>query len=94
MEEPDSDDDMQVDQSTEIDNQPKNLFKCDQPMSGHYNLSAFITHLGTSVHAGHYVCHIKKGDRWIYFNDAKVAETPEPPFGKGFVYVLSKKIWA
>jgi len=50
----------------------------------------FITHLGTSVFAGHYVCHIKKDQKWIYFNDAKVAETPEPPFGKGFIYVLSK----
>jgi ubiquitin carboxyl-terminal hydrolase 5/13 len=47
--------------------------------------------LGASVHAGHYVCHIKKGKDWIYFNDAKVAQCPEPPFGKGFVYIFEKK---
>jgi uncharacterized UBP type Zn finger protein len=43
-------------------------------------MQSFITHLGSSVHAGHYVCHIRKGvndgdveQKWVYFNDAKVA---------------------
>ena len=75
-----------------MDTQPKNLFKCDSPLNGQYALRGFITHLGTSVFAGHYVCHIKKDQKWIYFNDSKVAETPEPPFGKGFIYILSKKL--
>ena len=75
-----------------MDTQPKNLFKCDSPLNGQYALQGFITHLGTSVFAGHYVCHIKKDQKWIYFNDSKVAETPEPPFGKGFIYILSKKL--
>lgn len=92
IEEPDSDEEMQVDQSSQMDNQPNNLFKCDQPLNGQYSFQSFITHLGTSVFAGHYVCHIKKDDKWIYFNDAKVAETPEPPFGKGFIYLMSKKL--
>jgi len=75
-----------------MDNQPNNLFKCDQLLNGQYSFQSFITHLGTSVFAGHYVCHIKKDDKWIYFNDAKVAEPPEPPFGKGFIYLMSKKL--
>ena len=90
MDEPDSDDEMQVDQSSQMDNQPKNLFKCEHPEHGQYGLQGFITHLGTSVFAGHYVCHIKKDNKWIYFNDVKVAETTEPPFGKGFIYLFSK----
>jgi ubiquitin carboxyl-terminal hydrolase 5/13 len=62
-----------------------------------YNLQSFITHLGASVHAGHYVCHIRKAlseedptKKWAYYNDAKVAETTEPPVGKGFVYFFEK----
>ena len=49
------------------------------------------------MHAGHYVCHIRKpvneGDaekKWIYFNDAKVAITNEPPIGKGYMYFFTK----
>lgn len=55
-----------------------------------YKLHGFITHLGASVHAGHYVSHIKIGGKWIYFNDAKVAESADAPFGKGYIYVFSK----
>jgi hypothetical protein len=29
--------------------------------------------MGTSTMAGHYVCHILKEDRWVIFNDSKVA---------------------
>lgn len=72
MDEPASDDgDMQVDQDS---SQPiSNLFATKHPDQGSYDLKAFITHLGTSVHAGHYVCHIRKLNDWIYYNDAKVA---------------------
>jgi ubiquitin carboxyl-terminal hydrolase 5/13 len=58
---------------------------------GGYTLESFITHLGASVHAGHYVCHIKKDGKWIYFNDAKVAETNDPPIGKGYMYILKRQ---
>jgi hypothetical protein len=27
---------------------------------------------------------------WIYFNDAKVAKTTEPPIGKGYMYFFTK----
>ena len=70
-------------------------YKCEKP--GVYQLQSFITHLGASVHAGHYVCHIKKavteGDaekQWVYYNDAKVAATSDPPIGKGFMYFFTK----
>lgn len=63
-------------------------YTCDKP--GVYNLQSFITHLGASVHAGHYVCHIKKDGKWTYFNDAKVAHS-NAPIGKGYIYVFNKK---
>ena len=59
-------------------------FKCDKP--GVYNLQSFITHLGSSVHCGHYVAHVLKNEStenqtpaWIYYNDEKVVKTSEPP---------------
>ncbi len=83
---------MQIDQDSSLKvNSDKNIFVCNSPESGIYEFASFITHLGASVHAGHYVCHIRKGKDWVYYNDAKVALCPEPPFGKGFVYVFSKK---
>ena len=32
-----------------------------------YELFAFISHMGTSTMSGHYVCHIKKEGRWVFF---------------------------
>eukprot|EP00347_Sterkiella_histriomuscorum_P000563 403375366 len=57
---------------------------------GFYNLNSFITHLGTSTQCGHYVCHIKKDGQWVYYNDAKVAQTNDPPIGKGYMYFFRK----
>ncbi|KAF9043207.1 hypothetical protein BJ165DRAFT_1483335 [Panaeolus papilionaceus] len=41
-----------------------------------YNLIAFISHKGPSVHSGHYVAHIKQRDsgEWVLFNDEKVVK--------------------
>jgi len=63
-------------------------YKCSSGSKGIYSLQSFITHLGSSVHAGHYVCHINNDGNWVYFNDDKVAVTDEPPFGKGYMYFL------
>ena len=87
MDEPDSEDDQPVAQPAP---DVKSIFKDEEPQKGHYNLHGTITHLGASVHAGHYVCHVKKEGKWIYFNDAKVAETDEPPIGKGYMYFYTK----
>lgn len=39
-----------------------------------YTLKAFISHKGPSVHSGHYVAHIRKGEDWVLFNDEKVVK--------------------
>jgi ubiquitin carboxyl-terminal hydrolase 5/13 len=46
-----------------------------------------VVHLGKSVHCGHYVSYVKKGNNWIYFNDEKVAMTDKPLLGKGYILV-------
>lgn len=88
MDEPASEEEMDIDQDNSHE---PNLFTCAEVDNGKFQLSSFITHLGASVHAGHYVCHIRKGQDWIYYNDAKVAKCPTPPFGKGFIYVFDQK---
>ena len=69
---------------------------CDKP--GVYGLHAFVTHLGSSIGCGHYVCHIlklanqeDKEKKWVYYDDAKVAVTDDAPFGKGYIYFFTKK---
>jgi ubiquitin carboxyl-terminal hydrolase 5/13 len=42
-----------------------------------YQLKAFISHKGPSVHSGHYVAHIRVGDNWVLFNDEKVVKADE-----------------
>lgn len=42
-----------------------------------YQLKAFISHKGPSVHSGHYVAHIRVGDSWVLFNDEKVVKSDE-----------------
>ena len=91
MDDPDSEGDSEM--ANEENKTEREDYECDRP--GVYNLQSFITHLGASVHAGHYVCHIKKSEdggpkKWVYFNDAKVAETTEPPIGKGYLYFFEK----
>lgn len=51
-----------------------------------YQLFSVVTHLGASVHAGHYVAHILKNGEWVLFNDAKVAVSSDPPLSKGYIY--------
>lgn len=94
MDEADSDEEDKAANFMEIDqvSQPQvNPFQCLEPEKGIYKLHGWVTHLGTSVHAGHYVAHIKKGAKWIYFNDGKVAQTPDAPFGKGYLYFFVKE---
>lgn len=62
MDEPDSDEEpMEVDQSSQaVADEKKSLFKDEAPDKGMYQLHGTITHLGSSLHAGHYVCHVRK----------------------------------
>jgi ubiquitin carboxyl-terminal hydrolase 5/13 len=86
---PDSDSEMTDVNASQAEEGPS-PYKSDKP--GFYDLSAFITHLGASIDAGHYVCNVKGPDgKWKYFNDAKVAETTEPPIGKGYIYFFRKR---
>lgn len=56
-----------------------------------YELSAFISHMGSSSHSGHYVCHIKdKEGEWIIFNDNKVAVSMKPPKELGYLYLYKR----
>ncbi|KAK3861727.1 hypothetical protein Pcinc_032343 [Petrolisthes cinctipes] len=55
-----------------------------------YELSAFISHMGTSIFVGHYVCHIKKDGEWTIFNDNKVSKSVDPPLDLGYIYLYKR----
>jgi ubiquitin carboxyl-terminal hydrolase 5/13 len=55
-----------------------------------YSLVGFITHLGKRTDSGHYVCHIKKDDRWLIFNDKNVAVSEVAPRGHGYMYLYKR----
>lgn len=55
-----------------------------------YQLKAFISHMGTSTSCGHYVCHIRKDDRWCIYNDEKVAISRDPPRQFGYLYFYER----
>lgn len=58
---------------------------------GHYELKAFVTHIGSSTISGHYVCHIKKDDTWILYNDEDVAVSSEVPREMAYLYLYKRK---
>lgn len=55
-----------------------------------YKLVGFISHMGTSTMVGHYVCHLLKEDRWVIFNDEKVALSENPPKELGYIYMYQR----
>ncbi|XP_064119478.1 ubiquitin carboxyl-terminal hydrolase 5-like [Macrobrachium nipponense] len=55
-----------------------------------YELAAFISHMGTSIFVGHYVCHIKKDGEWTIFNDNKVSKSVNPPLDLGYIYLYKR----
>ena len=58
--------------------------------NGRYRLVAFISHMGTSTMCGHYVCHIFKENRWVIFNDNKVAISETPPKDLAYMYLYRR----
>jgi ubiquitin carboxyl-terminal hydrolase 5/13 len=58
--------------------------------SAKYKLFAFIVHLGSSAHSGHYVAYVHKEGRWVQYNDRKVAESKEPPIGDAYMYFFER----
>ena len=59
-----------------------------------YQLKAFISHKGPSVHSGHYVAHIRTTEGWVLFNDEKVvkadAESVKKLKALAYLYVFEK----
>ncbi|PSC74028.1 ubiquitin carboxyl-terminal hydrolase 5 isoform X1 [Micractinium conductrix] len=53
---------------------------------GRYELFGIISHMGANTACGHYVAHIRKGGRWVLFNDEKVAASAHPPLDRGYLY--------
>ena len=57
---------------------------------GKYRIMAMVSHLGPNMDHGHYVCHVKKGDKWVLFDDDRVAHSPSPPAEKAFMILYAK----
>eukprot|EP00955_Chlamydomonas_euryale_P000031 294-Chlamydomonas_euryale.AAC.1 len=57
---------------------------------GVYELLGFISHVGSNTACGHYVCHVKKGGRWVIYNDEKVAESEAPPRDMAYMYLYRR----
>lgn len=56
-----------------------------------YELVGFISHIGSNTASGHYVCHLKKDERWVIFNDRKVAVSSDPPIDMGYMYLYRRR---
>jgi ubiquitin carboxyl-terminal hydrolase 5/13 len=58
---------------------------------GQYVMIGMISHIGKHTGSGHYVAHLKRGDKWVIFNDEKVAFSEKPPFGHAYMYLFQRK---
>jgi len=58
---------------------------------GEYILVGMVSHIGKHTGSGHYVAHLKRGDKWVIFNDAKVALSESPPFSHAYIYLFQRK---
>jgi ubiquitin carboxyl-terminal hydrolase 5/13 len=56
-----------------------------------YKLRGFITHMGSSPHSGHYVCHLLRNGVWYLYNDEKVAVSQNPPKALGYIYLYEQE---
>lgn len=58
---------------------------------GKYSLVALISHIGTNIHVGHYVSHIRQTDgSWALFNDDKVQRSVAPPKQFAYLYLYKR----
>ena len=58
--------------------------------SGKYTLTGMVSHIGKHTGSGHYVAHMKKDDKWVIFNDEKVALSSSPPFAHAYLYLFQR----
>lgn len=63
-----------------------------------YDLAAFISHKGPSIHCGHYIAHIRnpqKPGQWIMCNDERiVVADPQPPTSAAraaYIYIYRRR---
>lgn len=73
--------------STPVVSKPERPYK-DGPSK--YKLTAFITHMGSTPHSGHYVCHLQRNGVWYLYNDEKVAVSQNPPKALGYIYLYEQ----
>lgn len=59
--------------------------------SGQFVMIGMISHIGKHTGSGHYVAHLKRGDKWVIFNDEKVALSESPPFQHAYMYLFQRK---
>uniref|UniRef100_A0A1I7S1W2 Ubiquitin carboxyl-terminal hydrolase 14 n=1 Tax=Bursaphelenchus xylophilus TaxID=6326 RepID=A0A1I7S1W2_BURXY len=69
---------------------PQEPFRAPKDGPGHYQLRAFITHIGVSPQSGHYICHIRHANTWYIYNDEKVAFSQNPPKNLGYIYFYER----
>eukprot|EP01036_Dinobryon_divergens_P026939 gene26942-35638_t len=58
--------------------------------NGQYALVAVISHIGRNTDHGHYVCHVKKDNQWVLYNDDKVGKCKSAPLEHGFMYLFRR----
>ena len=57
---------------------------------GKYTMVGMISHIGKHTGSGHYVAHVKRNDKWVIFNDEKVAISAHPPLAHAYVYLFQR----
>ena len=62
----------------------------EDAVEGKYTLMGMISHIGKNTGSGHYVAHLKKGGKWMIFNDEKVALSSKPPFQHAYLYLFQR----
>ncbi|XP_003395686.1 ubiquitin carboxyl-terminal hydrolase 5 [Bombus terrestris] len=74
----------------EVEDKPTHSKEVFKDGSDQYKLVGFISHMGTSTMVGHYVCHLLKDNRWVIYNDDKVALSENPPKELGYIYLYQR----
>ncbi|XP_071869178.1 ubiquitin specific protease 5 [Bombus fervidus] len=74
----------------EVEDKPKHSKEVFKDGIDQYKLVGFISHMGTSTMVGHYVCHLLKDNRWVIYNDDKVALSENPPKELGYIYLYQR----
>lgn len=59
--------------------------------SGEYVMVGTVSHIGKHTGSGHYVAHMKRGDKWVIFNDEKVAYCETAPLEHAYMYLFQRK---